>query len=152
MKTLARRVANIHLSPIRRVARLFDEARYRSDIISFGGGAPSVPPPQGVLDEFSRLLASDPLKSCGYTGTRGIPQLRAAIAEDVKRYGKMDYDSDSETILSTGATEAISSVLMSIVDPGEEVVTDPTYLGYREMIEPAQGKPKWIPVNVDSGY
>jgi aspartate aminotransferase len=42
---------------------------------------------------------------------------------------------------------------MSLMNPGDEViVTDPTYLGYREMIELAQGKPKWLPVNVEDGY
>ncbi len=143
----------IHMSPIRKVAGLLDEARERGDIISFGGGAPSVAPPQGFLDEFTRLLQSDPLRSCGYTGTRGIPQLRAAVAEDVYRYGNVNFDPESEIILSTGATEGIFSVLMSIVDPGDEIIiTNPTYLGYREMIELAQGKPKWLPVNVEDGY
>ncbi len=143
----------IHVSPIRKVAGLLDEARERGDIISFGGGAPSVPPPQAFLDEFKRLLTSDPLRSCGYTGTRGIPELRAAVADDVKKYGRVDYNPGSEIILSTGATEAIFSLLMSLVDPGDEViVTDPTYLGYREMIELAQGRSKWLPVNVEEGY
>jgi aspartate aminotransferase len=132
---------------------LLDEARERGDIISFGGGAPSVIPPQGFLDEFSRLLKSDPLRSCGYTGTRGIPELRSAVANDVKKYGGVDFDPESEIILSTGATEAIFSVLMSIIDPGDEViVTDPTYLGYREMIELTQGRPRWLPVKVEDGY
>ena len=143
----------IHVSPIRKVAALLDEARKRDDIISFGGGAPSVPPPQGFLDEFSRLLESNPLRSCGYTGTRGIPELRAAVADDVKKYGGVEYDPSSEIILTTGATEAIFSLLMSLVDPGSGViVTDPTYLGYREMIELAQGTPKWLPVRVEDGY
>lgn len=143
----------IHISPIRKVAALLDEARGRGDIISFGGGAPSVPPPQGFLAEFSRLLTSDPLKSCGYTGTRGIPELRAAIAEDARKYGGVDYDPHSEIILSTGGTEAIFSLLMSLINSGDDViVTDPTYLGYRELIELAEGKPKRLPVNVEDGY
>jgi len=153
MRNLSQRMEKIHVSPIRKVAALLDEARKRAEIISFGGGAPSVPPPQGFLDEFTRLLASDPLKSCGYTGTRGIPELRAAVAEDARKYGKVNYDPYSEIILSTGATEAIFSLLMSLMNPGDEViVTDPTYLGYKEMIELAQGKPKWLLVNVEDGY
>jgi len=153
MRPLAHRVSRIHVSPIRRVARLFDEARERSDIISFAGGAPSVSLPQGLLDEFARLLSTDPLRSCGYTGTRGIPQLREAIAADMEKYGKVHYDSNTEVILSTGGTEAISSILMSILNPGDEViVTDPTYLGYREMIELAEGRPEMIPVKVEEGY
>ena len=94
MRKLSHRMQIIHMSPIRKVAGLLDEARERGDIISFGGGAPSVPPPQGFLDEFTRLLKSDPLRSCGYTGTRGIPQLRAAVAEDVKKYGDVAFDPD----------------------------------------------------------
>ena len=153
MAKLSCRIDKIHTSPIRRVAALLDEARERSDIISFGGGAPSLPPPNKFLDEFSRLLNENPLRSCGYTGTKGIPQLREAIAEDVKRYGKVDFDPNSEIIVTTGATESIYSSLMSLIDPGDEVIiTDPTYLGYREAIELAQGRPKHIPVHVQNGY
>lgn len=136
MRNPSRRLENAHMSPIRKVAGLLDEARERGDMISFGGGAPSVPPPQPFLDECIRLLKKNSLRSCGYTGTRGIPQLREAIAEDAKKYGRVDFDPSTEIILTSGATEAIFNVLMSHVDSGDEVVlTDPTYLGYREMIQ-----------------
>jgi aspartate aminotransferase len=153
MAKLSSRIDKIHTSPIRRVAALLDEARERSDIISFGGGAPSLPPPKKFLDEFSRLLNENPLRSCGYTGTKGIPQLREAVAEDVKKYGNVDFDPNSEIIVTTGATESVYSSLMSIIDPEDEViVTDPTYLGYSETIGLAQGRPRWIPVHVVNGY
>jgi aspartate aminotransferase len=153
MRTLSRRIEKIHISPIRKVAALLDEARKRSDMISFGGGAPSIPPPKEFLDEFSRLLEENPLRSCGYTGTRGIPELRFAISEDAKKYGHVDFDPASEIIVTTGATEAISNLVMSIVEAGDEVIlTDPTYLGYREIIDLAQGKPQWLSVSVEEGY
>ena len=153
MAKLSSRIDKIHTSPIRRVAGLLDEARERSDIISFGGGAPSLPPPKKFLEEFSRLLNENPLRSCGYTGTKGIPQLREAVAEDVKKYSKVAFDPNSEIIVTTGATESIYSSIMSLIDSGDEVIiTDPTYLGYREMIELAQGRPKQIPVHVEDGY
>ena len=153
MAKLSSRIDKIHTSPIRRVAALLDDARERSDIISFGGGAPSLPPPKKFLDEFSRLLNENPLRSCGYTGTKGIPQLREAIAGDVKKYSKVDFDPNSEIIVTTGATESIYSTIMSLIDSGDEIIiTDPTYLGYREMIELAQGRPKQIPVHVENGY
>ncbi|MGP8069033.1 MAG: pyridoxal phosphate-dependent aminotransferase [Candidatus Bathyarchaeia archaeon] len=153
MAKLSTRIETIHTSPIRRVAALLDDARERSDIISFGGGAPSLPPPEGFLGEFTRLLKENPLRTCGYTGTKGIPQLREAVAEDVKKYGKVDLDPSSEIIVTTGATESIHSSLMALVDSGEEVIiTDPTYLGYSEMIELAEGRPKWIPVSVENQY
>jgi len=153
MVRLAQRVERIHTSPISRVAGLLDEARERKDIISFGGGAPSLPPRPEFLDELNRLLKEDALRSCAYTGTRGIPALREAVATDVKKYGKVDFDPSTEIILTTGATESIFSTLMCLVDPGDDVlITDPTYLGYREMIELAQGHTKRIPVSVEDAY
>jgi aspartate aminotransferase len=153
MARLSRRIEGIHASPIRRVAALLDEARERSDIISFGGGAPSLPPPQEFLHEFGRLLKDQALRSVAYTGTRGIPALRKAISADIKRYGRIDFEPATEIIVTTGATEAISSCLMCLVDPGDEViVTDPTYLGYKEMIELAQGRAKPIPVDIEDSY
>lgn len=141
------------MSPIRKVAGLLDEARERGDVISFGGGAPSIPPPQPFLEEFVRLLRTNPLRSCGYTGTRGIPELREAIAADVRKYGHVDFDPASEIIISTGATEAIFSLVMSLVDATDEVIlADPTYLGYKEIVELAQGEPRWLPVSVEDGY
>jgi aspartate aminotransferase len=98
-------------------------------------------------------MTEDALRSCGYTGTRGIPELRVAVAADAKRYGKVDFNPATEIILTTGATESIFSSLMCLIDPGDEVIiTDPTYLGYHEMIELAQGRPKPLPVNVDESY
>jgi aspartate aminotransferase len=98
-------------------------------------------------------MTENALRSCGYTGTRGIPELRSAVAADVKRYGKVNFDPATEIILTTGATESIFSSLMCLVDPGDEVIiTDPTYLGYHEMIELAQGRPKSLPVRVEDSY
>jgi aspartate aminotransferase len=143
----------MHTSPIRRVAGLLDEARERSDILSFGGGAPSLPPRPEFLDEFNRLLRENALRSCAYTGTRGIPALREAVAADVKNYGRVDFDPATEIIVTTGATEAIFSSLMCLIDPGDQVIIiDPTYLGYKEMIKLAQGQAKTIPVNVEEHY
>jgi len=71
----------------------------------------------------------------------------------VKKYSKVAFDPNSEIIVTTGATESIYSSIMSLIDSGDEVIiTDPTYLGYREMIELAQGRPKRIPVHVENGY
>jgi aspartate aminotransferase len=71
----------------------------------------------------------------------------------VRNYGKVDFDPLREIIVTTGATESIFCSLMCLVDPGDEVIiSDPTYLGYREMIELAQGRVRTMPVQAEKGY
>ncbi len=153
MPELAYRLSLIKTSPIRRIAALLDQARRKRDIISFGGGAPSLPPPKEFLDEIMRLLKEMPQRACGYCGTRGLPELRSLIAEDLKKYFGVSYDPGKEIIITDGGTEGIFLTLFSILDKGDEVIIlDPTYLGYSEAIKLAQGRVITLPVSVENGY
>lgn len=153
MVTLSDRVTALHLSPIRRVAGLLAEATYRKDIISFGGGAPSLPPPKEVSDEIVKRVSQDPQGSCAYTGTRGFLTLRRLVAEDWKRYEGVEYQPENEVILAEGASEAIFTAFLSILNKNDEViVTDPTYLGYIESAELGGGRLRKLPVDVEHGY
>jgi len=153
MPALSSRVNIIKASPIRRIAALLDEARRKEDIISFGGGAPSLPPPREVLDYMCYLLKEKPRMAVGYTGTRGIPELRELIAEDLKKYWGVDYDPQSEIMITTGGTEGIYATLAATLDEGDEVIIlDPTYLGYSEAIKLVGGRVKKVPVSVETAY
>ena len=153
MPALSSRLTLIRASPIRRIAALLDEARRKGNIISFGGGAPSLPPPREVLEYMCEMLKKDPGKVVGYCGTRGLPELRRLIAEDLKRYYGVDYDPDREVIITEGGTEGIYLALSAILEPGDEVIIlDPTYLGYAEAIKLVGGVIRKIPVTVDRGY
>ncbi len=153
MATLSDRVTALHISPIRRVASLLAEANKKREIISFGGGAPSLPPPHEVSDEIAKRISKDPQGSCVYTGTRGFLELRKLIAEDwVKRQHGV-YEPDNEVILTDGATEGIFSIFLTIFNKNDEViVTDPTYLGYLEATQLAGARLRRLPVNVEEGY
>jgi aspartate aminotransferase len=153
MVTLSDRVTALHLSPIRRVAGLLAEASDRKDIISFGGGAPSLPPPKEVSDEIVTRVSRDSQGACVYTGTRGFLALRQLIAEDWKRYEGTEYKPENEVILAEGASEAIFCAFLSILNKNDEViVTDPTYLGYIESAELGGGRLRKLPVDVEHGY
>ncbi len=150
---MSSRVTYIQASPIRRIAALLDEARRKRNIISFGGGAPSLPPPREVIDYMCELLKEKPRLAVGYTGTRGIPELRRAIANDLKKHWGVDYDPDKEIMVTTGGTEGIFATLAAVLEPGDEVIIlDPTYLGYSEAIKMLGGRVKRVPVTVEQGY
>jgi len=151
--TLSDRVSSLHISPIRKVAALLAEATARKELISFGGGAPSLPPPREVSEEIAKRITQDPQGTCGYTGTRGYLNLRKLVAEDWLRHQGETYDPEKEVILTEGATEGIFTAFMSIFNKNDEViVTDPTYLGYIEAAQLAGARVTKLPVNVEDGY
>jgi N-succinyldiaminopimelate aminotransferase len=65
----------------------------------------------------------------------GIPELRHAIVAHQKRFYGLDFDADSEILVTAGATEAIAAALIALCGPGDEVVTfEPYYDSYAACI------------------
>ena len=65
----------------------------------------------------------------------GIPALRAAISAHQRRHYRLDYDADSEVLVTAGATEAIAASLLALAGPGDEVVVfEPYYDSYAACI------------------
>src|SRR5207244_912427 len=65
----------------------------------------------------------------------GIPDLRHAIRAHQQRFYGLDYDADTEVLVTTGATEAIAASLLALCEPGDEVVTfEPYYDSYAACI------------------
>jgi len=153
MVTLSDRVTALHISPIRRVAALLAETNKRKELISFGGGGPSLPPPPEVSAEIAKRISENSQATCAYTGTRGFRDLRKLIADDWARNEHEVYDPEKEVIIADGATEAIFCAYLSIFNKNDEViVTDPTYLGYLEAAQLAGARLSRLPVNVEEGY
>jgi N-succinyldiaminopimelate aminotransferase len=65
----------------------------------------------------------------------GIAELRAAIRAHQKRFYRLEYDADSEILVTAGATEAIAASMLALCEPGDEVVTfEPYYDSYAASI------------------
>jgi len=65
----------------------------------------------------------------------GVPALRVAIAAHQRHWYGLDYDADTEVLVTTGATEAIAAALIALCEPGDEVVTfEPYYDSYAACI------------------
>jgi N-succinyldiaminopimelate aminotransferase len=61
----------------------------------------------------------------------GIPGLRQAIARHQQHWYDLDFDPDTEVLVTAGATEAIAASLLALCEPGDEVVTfEPYYDSY----------------------
>jgi aminotransferase len=88
-----------------------------------------------------------------YTSNYGIPELRSAIAEKLGRDNQLEYDPDSEIMVTVGANEAIFLAIMATVNPGDEVlVPDPSWLHYYHCIALAGGRPVSVPLREEKGF
>jgi len=100
--------------------------------INLGQGFPDTDGPPEVLD-----AAVDAIRHGHnqYPPGPGIPELRAAIAAHQRHWYALEYDADTEVLVTAGATEAIAASLLSLCEPGDEVVTfEPYYDSYAASI------------------
>lgn len=83
-----------------------------------------------------------------YPPMPGLPALRKAVSDKVMAlYGK-HYDPDSSVTITAGATQAILTVILAVVRPGDEVVVlEPTYDSYAPNIEMAGGTVVRVPLD-----
>jgi len=139
-------------SPIRKITNLLMEAAADPDIISFGGGAPSLPPHPEVVNAMTKALKEDTFNACRYGSTWGRKTIRELISTDLKKYGKLDFGLD-QIAVTTGATGGIFLALEDLVNPGDHVIVpDPTYVGYPGPTVIDRAKLKRVPVYVDDDF
>ena len=108
-------------------AELKMAARRRGeDIIDMSMGNPDGPTPQHIVDKL--VEASQRPDTHGYSVSKGIPRLRRAICNWYKnRYG-VEFDPDTEAIVSIGSKEGLAHLMLATLDQGDTVlVPNPSY-------------------------
>jgi aspartate aminotransferase len=119
------------------------------DIISLSIGEPDFDTPQFIKDAAKRAIDNNITR---YTPVPGIPELRKAISEKFKRDNGLQYNPD-QVVVSTGAKQSIANVILSLVNPGEEVIVPiPYWVSYIETIKLAEGTPVTIPTSIESNF
>ncbi|MCY3863187.1 MAG: pyridoxal phosphate-dependent aminotransferase [bacterium] len=87
--------------------------------INLGQGFPDTDGPQEVADAAVAAIRAGHNQ---YPPGLGIADLRLTVAEHQKRFYDLDFDPDTEVLITAGATEAIAAVMLSLLEPGDEVV------------------------------
>ena len=87
-----------------------------------------------------------------YPPVAGYADLREAICKKLKRDNNLEYTSD-QIVVSTGAKQSIANVVMSLVNPGEEVILPaPYWVSYKEVVKVAEGKSVFIPTRIEQEF
>jgi len=96
------------------------------DIVDFGMGNPDIPPPKHIVDKLCEVARKKNVH--GYSSSRGIPRLRRAIANFYQRRFGVDIDPETEAILTIGAKEGYSHLMLAMLSSGDSVIVPtPTY-------------------------
>ncbi|GAB3671612.1 pyridoxal phosphate-dependent aminotransferase [Actinocorallia lasiicapitis] len=100
----------------------------RTGAINLGQGFPDEDGPAALLDEAIAAIRGGGNQ---YPPGIGLPVLREAVAaQRAARYG-LDYDPDTEILITVGATEAIAAAVLALTGPGDEVIAfEPFYDSY----------------------
>jgi alanine-synthesizing transaminase len=95
--------------------------RRGEDIIDLGMGNPDLPTPKHIVDKLCE--AAQKPKNHRYSASRGITQLRIAIAEWYRRRFAVTLDPDTEVVVTIGAKEGLSHLSYATLGPGDIVMT-----------------------------
>lgn len=121
-----------------------------SGSINLASGTPDFTTPSFIIDAMVDSLLAAKLQ---YTAWAGIPALREAIAAKLERENGLRIDPESEVLVTAGAQEALMTVLMTLLDPGDEVlITDPHYGVYTRAATIAGGTMVRVPTTFASGF
>ena len=119
------------------------------DVISLSLGEPDFDTPE-ILKEAGIQAIKDNITH--YTPVPGILDVREAISMKFKRDNGLDYAQD-QIVVSNGAKQSITNVVLSLVDPGEEVILPaPYWVSYADMVALAGGTSKVLATSIEHDF
>lgn len=119
------------------------------DVVGFAAGEPDFDTPELVKAAAIEAIRQGFTK---YTATAGIPELRAAISDKLKRENGLTFAPD-QVLVSCGAKHSLYNLFQALLDDGDEVIIfAPYWVSYPEMVQLAGGRPVYVETREEEGY
>ena len=150
MEIISERVNRLSESATIAMARKARELKSQGiDIISLSLGEPDFNTPDFIKDAGKKGIDKNFSK---YMPVNGYQDLREAISNKFKRDNGVDYSSE-QIVVSTGAKQSIANVVLSLINPGDEVIVPaPYWVSYAEIIKMAEGVPVFIETSIKNDF
>lgn len=150
MITLSTRIGRMNESQTIAMAQRSRELASRGiDVISLSLGEPDFLTPERIRNAAKKAIDDG---FSFYTPVPGYKELREAVSFKLKRDNNLDYNFN-QIVVSTGAKQSLINVILSVIDPGDEVlVPAPYWVSYIEMIRMAGGVPIIVEAGIDQDY
>ena len=132
------------------IRKFFDIVSEMKDAISLGVGEPDFDTPWHIRDE--GIYALEKGKTF-YTSNAGLKDLRQEISNYIKRTQGVEYNPNSEILVTVGGSEAIDIGLRAIINPEDEVIIpQPSYVSYEPCAILAGAKPVIINLKAENEF
>lgn len=132
------------------IRKFFDIVSEMKDAISLGVGEPDFDTPWHIREEGIYSLERG---RTFYTSNSGLKELKIEICKYIKRKLNLDYNYNTDVLVTVGGSEAIDLAIRSMVNPGEEVlIPQPSYVSYVPCVELAYGKPVIIQLKEENQF
>ncbi|MDR1510847.1 MAG: pyridoxal phosphate-dependent aminotransferase [Synergistaceae bacterium] len=120
------------------------------DVIHLEIGRPDFDSPECAKRAAIRAIESG---NVHYTDMSGTHELRHELAAKFKRDAGMDIDPDNEIVVTVGAVEALATVFMTMLSPGDEVIVpSPYFPTYDDQIKIAGGVVRAVSTKIENGF
>lgn len=150
MERLSKRVLTMAASETLAMTALARELKEKGkDVISLSIGEPDFNTPE-IVKTYAKQAIDD--NYTHYPPVSGYPDLLKAISAKFKRDNNLDY-APNQIVVSTGGKQSIYQVVMSLVNPGEEVIIPtPYWVSYKAIAEMAEGKIIYLPAKIENDF
>jgi aminotransferase len=144
---ISRRVGRVSPSGIR---KFFDLLSRMDDAISLGVGEPDFVTPWHISEAG---ISSIEKGYTMYTSNWGMPELRQELARNLTARCGVEYDPDSELLITVGVSEGLDLAMRAILNPRDEIISpEPTYVSYESCTVLAEGVFVPVPTMVENQF
>ena len=150
MEFISKRVQSLAVSQTLAMSQKSSELRASGvDVINLSVGEPDFNTPAHIKDAAKRAVDDN---FSFYSPVPGYMSLRQAIADKLSCENGLSF-TPAEIVVSNGAKQALCNVILSTVNPGDEVIIPtPAWVSYVEMVKLAEGKSVLVPAGIDSDF
>ena len=147
-----RRIGNLPPYVFVSVESLAKEARRSGeDVVNLGFGNPDLPSPEPVVDKLAEA-ARNP-RNHRYSTSKGIPNLRRAVADRYRDAFGVELDPETEIVNAIGVKEGLSHLMWTLVQPGDvALVPEPSYPIHIYAPALAGAEVRTVPLTSDAGF
>ena len=140
---LSQRLEKVGFSDIVSIRNKVLELREQgAAVFQFEGGEPFLNTPEPIKEAMTRALAEDRTR---YAPSSGIPELRAAVAEKLRRRNRIEAR-EQDVLVVNGGMQGLFGAFQSVIDPGDEVlVFSPYWTPIKDLIAHCRGTTVLVP-------